>query len=92
MEWAKCYARYKKIKEENLAAISYKEIQNSTVGWVSPLISWLSIGYAVLIFLDFHVLPPTSIEVNYSYEYMNSSNNTMAVSYTHLTLPTTPYV
>ena len=77
MEWARNYAKYKKIKEDNLAAISYKEIQNSTVGWVAPLISWLSIGYAVLIFLDFNVLPPISVEVNYSYEYMNSSNNTM---------------
>ena len=29
MQWAKNYAKYKKIKEENIAAISYGEIQNS---------------------------------------------------------------
>lgn len=77
MEWAKKYAEYKRAKEENIAAISYHEIQNSYKSWLIPLLSWMSIGFAILIFLDFHVLKPNKVQVNYTYEYMNSSNNTM---------------
>ena len=77
MEWAKKYAEYKRAKEENIAAISYYEIQNSYKSWLIPLLSWMSIGFAILIFLDFHVLKPTKVQVNYNYEYMNSSNSTM---------------
>ena len=77
MQWAKNYAKYKKAKEENIAAISFNEIQNSHLGWSIPLISWMSIGFALLIFLDFNVLSPSVVQVNYSYEYMNSTNSTM---------------
>ena len=77
MQWAKNYAKYKKIKEENIAAISYQEIQSSSLGWSVPLVSWLSIGYALLIFLDFLVLTPTAVSVKYSYDYMNSTTNSM---------------
>ncbi len=79
MQWAKNYAKYKKIKEENIAAISYGEIQNSKLSWGIPLLSWLNIGYAILILLDFIVLNPILVQVDYSYEYMNTANSTMVV-------------
>ncbi len=79
MEWAKNYAKYKKIKEENIASISYNEIQNSNRGWIIPLFSWLNIGFALLIFLDFLVLNPSEKQINYSYDYMNTTNSTMVV-------------
>ena len=36
MEWAKNYARYKKIKEDNIAKISFDEIQKSYISWIVP--------------------------------------------------------
>ncbi len=79
MQWAKSYAKYKKIKEENIAAVSYNEIQNSKLSWGIPLLSWLNIGYAVLILLDFIFLTPILVQVDYSYDYMNTTNGTMVV-------------
>ena len=79
MQWARNYAKYKKIKEENIASISYGEIQNSKLSWGIPLLSWLNIGYAILILLDFIVLSPVLVQVDYSYEYMNTTNSTMVV-------------
>ena len=56
MEWARNYAKYKKIKEDNIAEVSFHEIQNSKLGWLIPLFSWLSISYALILFLDFQIL------------------------------------
>ena len=55
MEWARNYAKYKKIKEENILEVTYHEIQNSTLGWLVPVFSWLSIFFAFILFLDFQV-------------------------------------
>ena len=80
MEWAKNYARYKKIKEDNIAKISFDEIQNSYKGWLVPLVSWISIGYAIIIFLDFCVLTPSSNIIDYGFDYINSTTSTMVIS------------
>lgn len=65
MEWARNYARLKKIKEERITQISFIQMQNSFMSWLSPLISWVSIFSAFLIFIDFLILSPNLNEVNY---------------------------
>ena len=65
MEWARNYARLKKIKEERITQISFIQMQNSFMSWLSPLISWISIFSAFLIFNDFLILSPNLNEVNY---------------------------
>ena len=65
MQWAKKYAQYKKDQEERIAEITFNKIQLSSLGWIYPLISWVCIGFAFLIFLDFMVLNTKDIDVNY---------------------------
>ena len=81
MEWARNYAKYKKIKEDNIAEVSFHEIQNSTLGWLIPLFSWLSILYALILFLDFQVLSTNSYSVvDFHVDYSIYSNGTMVLS------------
>jgi len=80
MEWARNYAKYKKIKEDHIAEISYYEIQNSTLGWLIPLFSWLSIIYALILLLDFQVLSTNSYPVNWNLDYSLYSNGTVVLS------------
>jgi hypothetical protein len=65
MEWARNYAYLKKIKEERIYQISFIQMQNSFMSWLSPLISWVSIFSAILIIVDFLILSTNPIEVNY---------------------------
>ena len=71
MEWARNYARMKKIWEERIVEITYLKLQRSALNWVVPLFSWLSIGLAVLILLDFKILTTTEekVKINSSYTY-----------------------
>ena len=71
MQWAKKYAQFKKDQEERIAEITYNKIQFSSLGWIYPLISWVCISFAVLIFLDFVVMNPKDIEVNYHRSYVD---------------------
>ena len=71
MQWAKKYAQFKKDQEERIAEITYNKIQFSSLGWIYPLISWVCISFAVLIFLDFMVMNPKDIEVNYYQSYVD---------------------
>ena len=71
MQWAKKYARYKKDQEERIAEITYHKIQLSSLGWIYPLISWVCIGFAFLICLDFMVMNTHDIEVNYYRSYVD---------------------
>ena len=82
MEWARNYAKYKKIKEDNIAKVSFHEIQNSILGWLIPLFSWLSISYALILFLDFQVLSTNSYPVDYDFDYSIYSNGTVVLSLT----------
>ena len=71
MQWAKKYAQYKKDQEERIAEITYNKIQLSSLGWIYPLISWVCIGFAFLIFLDFIVMNTKDIDVNYYRSYVD---------------------
>lgn len=82
MEWARNYAKYKKIKEDNIAELSFHEIQNSKLGWLIPLFSWLSILYALILFFDFQVLSTNSYPVDYDFDYSIYSNGTVVLSLT----------
>ncbi len=66
MEWARNYARLKKIKEERINQISFIQLQNSFMSWLSPLISWISILSAFLIIVDFLILSTNTVAVDYS--------------------------
>jgi len=82
MEWARNYAKYKKIKEDNIAEVSFHEIQNSKLGWLIPLFSWLSILYALILFLDFQVLSANLYPVDCDFDYSIYSNGTVVMSLT----------
>ena len=71
MQWAKKYAQYKKDQEERIAEITYNKIQLSPLGWIYPLISWVCIGFAFLIFLDFMVMNTKDLDVNYYRSYVD---------------------
>ena len=71
MQWAKNYAHMKKIQEEQLAEITYDKIYSSSLGWIYQLVSWISIGLALLIFLDFKILTTHDVEVKFYRTYID---------------------
>ena len=79
IQWAKQYAKYKKIKEEKINEISYHKIQNSSLGWITPLISSISITLAIIIFLDFKILPPLSFKVDLLTNYIDMGSQKLAL-------------
>ena len=79
IQWAKQYAKYKKIKEEKINEISYHKIQNSSLGWIAPLISSISITLAIIIFLDFKILPPLSFKVDLLTNYIDMGSQKLAL-------------
>ena len=79
MEWAKKYAYYKKIKEEKVNEITYYNIQNSYFSWFIPLISWIAVGVAFLILMDFKLLPTNSINVKIVKKYIDMESGTLAL-------------
>ena len=79
IQWAKQYAKYKKIKEEKINEISYHKIQNSSLGWITPLISSISIILAIIIFLDFKILTPLSFKVDLLTNYIDMGSQKLAL-------------
>ena len=79
IRWAKQYAKYKKIKEEKINEISYHKIQNSSLGWIASLISSISITLAIIIFLDFKILPPLSFKVDLLTNYIDMGSQKLAL-------------
>ena len=79
MRWAKQYAQYKKIKEEKIIEINYYKIQNSSLGWITTLISRMSITLAFIIFFDFKIIPPSSFEVELVTNYIDMSSQKLAL-------------
>ena len=71
MQWAKKYAQYKKDQEERIAEITYNKIQHSALGWIYPLISWVCIGFAFLLFLDFMVMKTKDLDVDFDRSYVD---------------------
>ena len=71
MQWAKKYAQYKKDQEERIAEITYNKIQHSALGWSYPLISWVCIGFAFLLFLDFMVMNTKDLDVDFDRSYVD---------------------
>jgi len=71
MQWAKKYAQYKKNQEERIAEITYNKIQHSALGWIYPLISWVCIGFAFLLFLDFMVMNTKDLDVDFDRSYVD---------------------
>ncbi|MEC7813197.1 MAG: DnaJ domain-containing protein [Bacteroidota bacterium] len=71
MQWAKKYAQYKKDQEERIAEITYNKIQHSALGWIYPLISWVCIGFAFLLFLDFMVMNTKDLDVDFDRSYVD---------------------
>ena len=71
MQWAKKYAQYKKDQEERIAEITYNKIQHYALGWIYPLISWVCIGFAFLLFLDFMVMNTKDLDVDFDRSYVD---------------------
>ena len=71
MQWAKKYAQYKKDQEERIAEITYNKSQHSALGWIYPLISWVCIGFAFLLFLDFMVMNTKDLDVDFDRSYVD---------------------
>ena len=71
---------------EGVIEIKGRSIPENSIEFYKPLVEWLE---------EYSGAPMDLTQVNVQLEYFNTSSSKCildAVSYTHLTLPTTPYV
>jgi len=81
MEWAKKYAQYKKIKEDKIIEIEYHKIHNSYRKKIITIINWVSISFAFLIFMDFKLLPTSSIYVDLITNYVDIGSDKLVLKF-----------
>ena len=81
MEWARKYAQYKKIKEERVIELEYYKINNSFRKKIITLINWVSISFAFLIFLDFKILPTSTIYVELITNYIDTGSDKFVLKF-----------
>tara|TARA_Y100000991_G_scaffold11756_2_gene8151 strand:- start:914 stop:1747 length:834 start_codon:yes stop_codon:yes gene_type:complete len=81
MEWARKYAQYKKVKEERVMELEYYKIHNSSRKKIITLINWVSISFAFLIFMDFKVLPTSSIQVDLITNYIDMGSDKLVLKF-----------
>jgi len=81
MEWAKKYAHYKKVKEEKVMELEYYKIHNSSRKKILNLINWVSISFALLILLDFKILPTSSIQVDLITNYVDMGSDKLVFKF-----------
>ena len=81
MEWAKKYAQYKKNKEDKIIEIEYHKIHNSYRKKIITIINWVSISFAFLIFMDFKLLPTSSIYVDLITNYVDIGSDKLVLKF-----------
>ena len=81
MEWARKYAQYKKVKEERVMELEYYKIHNSSRKKFITLINWVSISFAFLIFMDFKILPTSSIQVDLITNYVDMGSDKLVLKF-----------
>ena len=81
MEWAKKYAQYKKNKEDKIIEIEYHKIHNSYRKKIITVINWVSISFAFLIFMDFKLLPTSSIYVDLITNYVDIGSDKLVLKF-----------
>ena len=84
MEWARKYAQYKKVKEERVMELEYYKIHNSSRKKIINLINWISISVAFLIFMDYKILPTSSIQVDLITNYMDMGSDKLVFKFKDL--------
>jgi hypothetical protein len=81
MEWARKYAKYKKIKEERIMELEFYKIHNSSRKKIINLINWVSISVAFLILMDFKILPTSSIKVDLITNYIDMGSEKLVLKF-----------
>ena len=81
MEWARKYAKYKKVKEERVMELEYYKIHNSSRKKIITLINWLSISFAFLILMDFKILPTKPFYVELITNYMDTGSGKFVLKF-----------
>ena len=81
MEWARKYAKYKKVKEERVMELEYYKIHNSSRKKIITLINWLSISFAFLILMDFKILPTNPFYVELITNYMDTGSGKFVLKF-----------
>jgi len=81
MDWARKYAKYKKVKEERVMELEYYKIHNSSRKKIINLINWVSISFAFLILVDFKILPTNSIHVDLITKYVDVGSDKLVFKF-----------
>jgi hypothetical protein len=81
MEWARKYAKYKKVKEERVMELEYYKIHNSSRKKIITLINWLSISFAFLILMDFKILPTNPFYVELITNYIDTGSGKFVLKF-----------
>jgi hypothetical protein len=81
MDWARKYAKYKKVKEERVMELEYYKIHNSSRKKIINLINWVSISFAFLILVDFKILPTSSIHVDLITKYVDVGSDKLVFKF-----------
>ncbi len=81
MEWARKYAKYKKVKEERVMELEYYKIHNSSRKKIITLINLLSISFAFLILMDFKILPTNPFYVELITNYMDTGSGKFVLKF-----------
>ena len=81
MDWARKYAKYKKVKEERVMELEYYKIHNSSRKKIINLINWVSISFAFLILVDYKILPTSPVEVDLITNYMDMGSDNFVLKF-----------
>jgi hypothetical protein len=81
MDWARKYAKYKKVKEERMMELEYYKIHNSSRKKIINLINWVSISFAFLILVDYKILPTSPVEVDLITNYMDMGSDNFVLKF-----------
>ena len=81
MDWARKYAKYKKVKEERVMELEYYKIHNSSRKKIINLINWVSISFAFVIFMDYKILPTSPVEVDLITNYMDMGSDNFVLKF-----------
>tara|TARA_B110000438_G_C15722135_1_gene610310 strand:+ start:282 stop:1139 length:858 start_codon:yes stop_codon:yes gene_type:complete len=84
MEWAQNYSRMKDIKESRINYISFIQLRNSPMRWISLYISIISVFFSSLLVLDYWLIPYNTIEGSVVSKEFNSNTNLYKLTFNNL--------
>ena len=74
----------KKLKKRGVMELEYYKIHNSSRKKIINLINWISISVAFLIFMDYKILPTSSIQVDLITNYMDMGSDKLVFKFKDL--------